>query len=154
MVEYDQRHRDVINRSIPPIPPPRINRTEPEPPPKLKVFIGIPRRPTALMLTPEDYHLFGDVGKPLTQFAPLSFRPLISTAPPISPTPLEPSNNKFSKPTTLETNFNRPLTRLIKKQKNTVEIIPKAEKDEQIDQFDLPDQLSKLLPNIDEIVDE
>ena len=77
----------------------------------------------ASMLALKDYHLLGDVGKLLTQFALLSFRPLTPTAPPISPLPLEPSNNNFLKPTTLETNFNRPLARLINKQKNTVQII-------------------------------
>ena len=129
-----------INRSIPPIPPPRISRTESKPPPKPKGFIGIPRRPTAPMLAPEDYHFLRDVSELLTQFAPPSFRPLTQTAPPISPPPVEPSDNKFLKPTTLETNFNHPLTRLINKQKNTVEIIPKTKKDEPIDQFNLSDQ--------------
>ena len=106
------------------------------------------------MLAPEDYNLLGDVGKPLTQFAPLSFRPLSPTAPPISPPPEEPSDNNFLKPTILETNFNHPVIRLINKQKNTVDIIPKTKKDELIDQFNLSDQLSKLLPNIDGTVDE
>ena len=143
-----------INTSIPPIPPHRTNWTEPELPPKPKGFIGIPQRPMASMLALEDYHLLGDVGKLLTQFALLSFRPLTPTALPISPLPLEPSNNNFLKPTTLETNFNRPLARLINKQKNTVQIIWKTKKDELIDQFDLSDRLSNFLPNIDKIVDE
>ena len=108
-------HNLPINRSISPILPRRINWAELELPPKPKGFIGIPQRPKASMLAPEDYHLLGDVGKPLTQFAPTSFRPLTSTAPPISPLLLEPSDNNFLKPTTLETNFNRPLTRLIHK---------------------------------------
>ena len=130
-------HNILINRSIPPIQPPRINRTEPEPPPKPKGFIGIPWRPTASMLAPEEYHLLGDIGKRLTQFTPPLFRPLIPTAPPISPPSVKPSNNNSLKPTTLETNFNQPSTRLLKKQKNTVEIIPETKKDEPINQFNL-----------------
>ena len=117
-----------INRSTPPTPPRRINWAELELPPKPKGFIGIPQRPTALMLAPEDYHLLGDVGKLLTQFAPPPFRPLTSTALPISPLLLEPSGNNFLKPTTLETNFNRPITRLINKQKNAVQIIWKTKR--------------------------
>ena len=89
------------------------------------------------MLAPEEYHLLGDIGKRLTQFTPPLFRPLIPTAPPISPPPVEPSNNNSLKPTTLETNFNQPSTRLLKKQKNTVEIIPETKKDEPINQFNL-----------------
>ena len=143
-----------INRSIHPIPPRRTNWTELKLPYKPKRFIGIPQRPTASMFAPEDYHLLGDVGKPLSQFAPPSFRPLTSTAPPISPLLLEPSDNKLLKPTTLETNFNRPLTRLIDKQRNTVQIIWKTKKDELIHQFNLSDRFSNLLPNIDETVDE
>ena len=42
-------------------------------PPIPNGFIGIPQRLIAPMLAPEDYHLLGDIGKPLTQFALPSF---------------------------------------------------------------------------------
>ena len=127
-----------------------LGMAEYELPPIPNGFIGIPQRLIAPMLAPEDYHLLGDIGKPLTQFTLPSFSPLTPTVPPISPSPVESSNNNFLTPTTLETNCNHPLRRLINKQKNTVKIIPKTK----MNWLTLSDRLSKLLSNIDEIVDE
>ena len=71
--------------------------------------------------------------------------------PPVAPVaPAAP----FLEPTSLETNFKRPLTRLINKQKNTVEIILKTKEDELINETSLPDRLTKLLPNIDDVIEE
>lgn len=109
------------NASIP--PPQWQKKTGPEPPPS----ISIPKVATAQPLEPKDYNLIGSdkyLYPPYKGLLPPPQPP--SFLPPISPRPIEPSQNNFMKPNSTQTDFTRPLTRLDGKETNTVEVIPKA----------------------------
>ena len=113
----------------------------------------IPRAPSAPPLSLKFYE---DVG--LSVQAPYKRLPNLPQPQPISlPSPIEPNDNNFLRPAAapmkadkpnLQDNLKRPMTRLIDKQKNTVEVIPKKDENNS-DDTNLSDRLTKLLPNID-----
>ena len=95
------------------------------------------------------------------------FRPVLPDTPP--PTPIrgdfwpppsvEPSDEGFIKPEVSDTKrplrdgFSRALTKIIDSKKNKIEVIPKTEKAD-INETNLSEQLSKLFPKLDEVINE
>ena len=117
---------------------------------KKKEKYRIPRAPSAPPLSLKFYE---DVG--LSVQAPYKRLPNLPQPQPISvPSPIEPNDNNFLRPAAapmkadkpnLQDNLKRPMTRLIDKQKKTVEVIPKKDENNS-DDTNLSDRLTKLLP--------
>ena len=95
------------------------------------------------------------------------FRPVLPDMPPPSPIrdncwpppSVEPPDEIFIRPEVSDTkrpltdDFSRPLTKIIDSKKNKIEVTPKTEKAD-INETNLSEQLSKLFPKLDEVINE
>ena len=96
------------------------------------------------------------------------FRPVLPDMPPPTlirddfwpPPPVQPSDKSFIKPEASDTkrplrdDFPRHLTKIIDSKKNKIEVILKKKKKTDINETNLPEQLSKLFPKLDEVINK